>query len=324
VVKKLIPLAIFAALLLALNFIAASREPKQEQAASSKVLGGAPRDATTNDLASKNSDLGGASRDKNTAAKHESSSHGKLSSENSEQRQPHRKNGAQNSQNFSQQNSASENENFASKNRAADPGAATDRSAASSADIAKDPSSYAEAAKDPASYAEAARDPAASSSEAARDPAADMSTSFAKNPSSDRKAHASGNFASDPNGRAARNSYENPSAATTDPPSCVSKECVSEHIRRTGTLPENFITKKQARELGYGGGDLWRYARGKSIGGDRFGNFERKLPDKKGRIWRECDVDYAGGARGAKRLVFSNDGLIFYTADHYESFERVR
>ena len=291
--KKLIPLAIFAALLLALNFIAASREPKQEQAASSKVLSGAPCDATTNDLASKNSDLGGASRDKNTAAKHESASHGKLSGENSEQRQPHRKNGAQNSQNFSQQNSASENENFASKNRAADPAVAADRSAASNLG-------------------------------AARDPAADMSTSFAKNPSSDRRARTSGNFASDPNGRAARNSYENQSAATADPPSCVSKECVSEHIRRTGTLPENFITKKQARELGYGGGDLWRYARGKSIGGDRFGNFERKLPGKKGRIWRECDVDYAGGARGAKRLVFSNDGLIFYTADHYESFERVR
>ena len=303
-VKKLIPLAIFAALLLALNFIAASREPKQEQAASSKVLGGAPRDAMTNDLASKNSDLGGASRDKNTAAKHESASHGKLSSENSAQRQPHRKNGAQNSQNFSQQNSAFRNENFAGKNRTADPGAATDRSTHSSA--------------------EAAKDPAASSSEVARDPAADMSTSFSKDPSSDRRARASGNFASDPNGRAARNSYENPSAATANPPGCVSKECVSEHIRRTGTLPENFITKKQARELGYGGGDLWRYARGKSIGGDRFGNFERRLPDKKGRIWRECDVDYAGGARGAKRLVFSNDGLIFYTADHYESFERVR
>lgn len=243
--KKLIPLAIFAALLLALNFITAPHEPKQEQAAGSKVLGGAPRDATTNDLASKNSDLGGTLRDKNTAAKHENASHGKPSSENSEQRQPHRKNGAQNSQNFSQQNSASENENFASKNRAADPGAATDRSAHFSA--------------------EAAKDPAASNLGAARDPAADMSTSFAKDPSSDRRARTSGNFASDPNGRAARNSYENPSAATADPPSCVSKECVSEHIRRTGTLPENFITKKQAHELGYGGGDLWRYARGKSF-----------------------------------------------------------
>nr|WP_315057462.1 ribonuclease domain-containing protein [uncultured Campylobacter sp.] len=105
---------------------------------------------------------------------------------------------------------------------------------------------------------------------------------------------------------------------------CISRECVSAHIRRTGTLPQNFITKKQAGELGWQGGDLWRYARGKSIGGDRFGNFERRLPDKKGRIWRECDIEYRGGPRGAKRLIFSNDGLIFYTADHYESFERVQ
>lgn len=105
---------------------------------------------------------------------------------------------------------------------------------------------------------------------------------------------------------------------------CISRECVSAHIRRTGSLPRNFITKKQAGELGWQGGDLWRYARGKSIGGDRFGNFERRLPDKKGRIWRECDIEYRGGPRGAKRLIFSNDGLIFYTADHYESFERVQ
>nr|WP_315046985.1 ribonuclease domain-containing protein [uncultured Campylobacter sp.] len=105
---------------------------------------------------------------------------------------------------------------------------------------------------------------------------------------------------------------------------CISRECVSAHIRRTGSLPQNFITKKQAGELGWQGGDLWRYARGKSIGGDRFGNFERRLPDKKGRIWRECDIEYRGGPRGAKRLIFSNDGLIFYTADHYESFERVQ
>ena len=119
----------------------------------------------------------------------------------------------------------------------------------------------------------------------------------------------------------------NPDVNSKNQPSdepCISRECVSAHIRRTGTLPQNFITKKQAGELGWQGGDLWRYARGKSIGGDRFGNFERRLPDKKGRIWRECDIEYRGGARGAKRLIFSNDGLIFYTADHYESFERVQ
>lgn len=120
---------------------------------------------------------------------------------------------------------------------------------------------------------------------------------------------------------------QNPAANSKNQPSdepCISRECVSAHIRRTGSLPRNFITKKQAGELGWQGGDLWRYARGKSIGGDRFGNFERRLPDKKGRIWRECDIEYRGGPRGAKRLIFSNDGLIFYTADHYESFERVQ
>ncbi|WP_297895128.1 ribonuclease domain-containing protein [uncultured Campylobacter sp.] len=120
-----------------------------------------------------------------------------------------------------------------------------------------------------------------------------------------------------------QNPAENSKNQLADEP-CISKECVSAHIRRTGTLPQNFITKKQAGELGWQGGDLWRYARGKSIGGDRFGNFERRLPDKKGRIWRECDIEYRGGPRGAKRLIFSNDGLIFYTADHYESFERVQ
>ena len=120
---------------------------------------------------------------------------------------------------------------------------------------------------------------------------------------------------------------QNPAVNSKNQPSddpCISRECVSAHIRRTGSLPQNFITKKQAGELGWQGGDLWRYARGKSIGGDRFGNFERRLPDKKGRTWRECDIEYRGGARGAKRLIFSNDGLIFYTADHYESFERVQ
>lgn len=120
---------------------------------------------------------------------------------------------------------------------------------------------------------------------------------------------------------------QNPAVNSKNQPSdepCISRECVSAHIRRTGSLPQNFITKKQAGDLGWQGGDLWRYARGKSIGGDRFGNFERRLPDKKGRIWRECDIEYRGGPRGAKRLIFSNDGLIFYTADHYESFERVQ
>ena len=65
-----------------------------------------------------------------------------------------------------------------------------------------------------------------------------------------------------------------------------------------------------------------KYAPGMCIGGDRFGNYEGLLPDAKGRRWTECDIDTLGAkSRGAKRIVFSNDGLIYYTDDHYESFE---
>ncbi len=86
-------------------------------------------------------------------------------------------------------------------------------------------------------------------------------------------------------------------------------------------LPENFITKDEARKLGWSGGGLDDYAYGMCIGGDRFGNREGLLPEKSGRSYTECDVDTLHkSARGAKRIVFSNDGLIYYTGDHYESF----
>ena len=105
--------------------------------------------------------------------------------------------------------------------------------------------------------------------------------------------------------------------------SYTSKEDVALYIRTYGKLPGNFITKTAARELGWEGGDLWRYAPGKSIGGDVFGNREGLLPKKSGRTWYECDIDYSGGSRGAKRIVYSSDGLIYYTGDHYESFASV-
>lgn len=86
-------------------------------------------------------------------------------------------------------------------------------------------------------------------------------------------------------------------------------------------LSANFITKKQARELGRQGGGLQDFAPGCSIGGDRFGNYEGLLPQAEGRFYTECDIDTCGApSRGAKRIVFSNDGLIFYTDDHYQSF----
>lgn len=102
----------------------------------------------------------------------------------------------------------------------------------------------------------------------------------------------------------------------------TSKEDVSLYIHLYSHLPDNFITKKEAQELGWPGGDLEPYAPGKCIGGSRFGNYEGRLPEAEGRSYTECDIDTLGAkSRGAKRIVFSNDGLIYYTEDHYETFE---
>jgi len=104
--------------------------------------------------------------------------------------------------------------------------------------------------------------------------------------------------------------------------SYTSKEEVALYLHQYGHLPGNFITKREAEELGWPGGDLEPYAPGKCIGGNRFGNYEGRLPEKEGRSYTECDIDTLGKrSRGAKRLVFSNDGLIYYTEDHYETFE---
>jgi guanyl-specific ribonuclease Sa len=101
-----------------------------------------------------------------------------------------------------------------------------------------------------------------------------------------------------------------------------SKEEVALYIHLYGHLPDNYITKKEAQDLGWSGGSLEPYAPGKCIGGSYFGNYEGLLPKADGRKYTECDIDTLGArSRGAKRIIFSNDGLIYYTADHYESFE---
>ncbi|MBO4784863.1 MAG: ribonuclease [Lachnospiraceae bacterium] len=103
----------------------------------------------------------------------------------------------------------------------------------------------------------------------------------------------------------------------------TSKEEVALYIHLYNHLPDNFITKKEAQDLGWDSskGNLNKVAPGKSIGGDKFGNREGLLPKKEGRVYYECDIDYKKGSRNAKRIVFSNDGLIYYTEDHYESYE---
>ena len=101
-----------------------------------------------------------------------------------------------------------------------------------------------------------------------------------------------------------------------------SKDNVALYIHTYGHLPDNFITKKEAEALGWSGGSVEKYAPGMAIGGGRFGNYEGLLPEADGRTYTECDIDTNGASsRGAKRIVFSNDGLIYYTGDHYESFE---
>ena len=100
------------------------------------------------------------------------------------------------------------------------------------------------------------------------------------------------------------------------------KDEVALYLNTYEHLPDNYITKSEAKQAGWSGGELEPYCPGKCIGGDKFGNREESLPDKKGRVWYECDIDTLGAReRGAKRIVYYNDGLIYYTEDHYETFE---
>ncbi|WP_119421339.1 ribonuclease domain-containing protein [Desertibaculum subflavum] len=95
-------------------------------------------------------------------------------------------------------------------------------------------------------------------------------------------------------------------------------------IESRGRLPDRYVTKSRAEQLGWRPGrDLCEFAMGRSIGGDRFGNREKRLQDRPGRTWTEADLDYVCGRRGAKRLVFSSDRLIYVTVDHYRRFHQV-
>jgi guanyl-specific ribonuclease Sa len=115
------------------------------------------------------------------------------------------------------------------------------------------------------------------------------------------------------------------SSEITEDGSYTSKKEVALYLHTYGHLPNNYITKSEAESLGWDSkkGNLWDVAPGKSIGGSHFGNYEKQLPDAKGRKYSECDIDYDGTYRNAKRIIYSNDGLIFYTEDHYKTFEQL-
>lgn len=115
------------------------------------------------------------------------------------------------------------------------------------------------------------------------------------------------------------------SSSVIEGQSYSTKDEVAVYLHEFGELPPNYLTKKEAEALGWDNseGNLWEVTDEMSIGGDHFGNYEELLPEKENRDYYEADINYDGGFRGAERIIFSNDGLIFYTDDHYESFEQL-
>ena len=101
------------------------------------------------------------------------------------------------------------------------------------------------------------------------------------------------------------------------------KDRVALYIHTYNRLPVNFITKNEARKKGYKASkqNLWKILDGYCLGGDVFTNREGSLPKKKGRTYYECDINFDGKVRNAERIIYSNDGLIYYTKDHYKTFE---
>ena len=118
---------------------------------------------------------------------------------------------------------------------------------------------------------------------------------------------------------------EEPELPEEDAGPITEPQAIADYLFEHGELPENFITKEEAQKLGWDSSRnyLSDVAPGKSIGGDRFGNYEGQLPKAKGRKFFECDANYTGGKRGAERIVYSNDGHVWYTKDHYETFEEL-
>lgn len=118
---------------------------------------------------------------------------------------------------------------------------------------------------------------------------------------------------------------EKPIAAPTDAPKqtvITAPQDIADYIFAHGTLPDNFLTKNEARQLGWDSSKNYvsDVAPGYSIGGDKFGNYEGLLPDASGRKWYEADANYTAGPRGAERILYSSDGLVYYTNDHYQTF----
>ena len=100
----------------------------------------------------------------------------------------------------------------------------------------------------------------------------------------------------------------------------IDPQSIADYLFAQGRLPDNFITKREAQELGWDHNYLSDVAPGMSIGGSRFGNYEGQLPEENGRKFYEADCYYTSGPRNAHRIVYSDDGRVWYTGDHYQTF----
>ena len=117
---------------------------------------------------------------------------------------------------------------------------------------------------------------------------------------------------------------ETPAVAepTAEPGPLDEAQRIADYIFEHGELPDNFITKKEAQALGWDKyvNKVSDVAPGKSIGGDYFGNYEKQLPVVQGRKYYEADCYYFGGDRNEYRIIYSNDGHVWFTGDHYQTF----
>lgn len=102
------------------------------------------------------------------------------------------------------------------------------------------------------------------------------------------------------------------------------EDVVVPYVKKHQKLPGYYIKKSEAREKGWeaSAGNLCEVLPGKAIGGDVFSNREGSLPAAEKRKWFEADLNYKCGRRNADRLLYSSDGLIYVTHDHYKTFQQ--
>ena len=102
----------------------------------------------------------------------------------------------------------------------------------------------------------------------------------------------------------------------------TSEKLVIDFVKANKKLPDYYITKGEARNQGWvaSKGNLCDALPGRAIGGDKFSNREKSLPP--GNQYFEADVNYNCGNRNADRIVFTKNGEVWLTHDHYKSFQK--